>query len=185
MSADHSPTRVSARTTHFHCPFMEVYHQEAHFGDFSKDYFVVDFKRRGGVVAVRDGKMLLVRQYRFLVNATTLELPGGTIDDHEQAEAGLARECLEETGYEIAGLAPVLTYYPGLDNVDNRTLIYWTRDVRERHPFVANPAEIVALEWVPVDTCVDMVFDGRILDAMTVAGILGYALRVQRSPEQV
>src|SRR5262245_44487423 len=113
------PPRVTYRT-----PFMDVVHTHADFGSFAKDYYVVAFGPRGGVVGVRDDRILLVRQYRFLIDGYSWELPGGTIEKHEDVEAGLARECLEETGFAPEALRLLLVYYPGLDNVDNRTSIY-------------------------------------------------------------
>ena len=46
-----------------------------------------------------DGKLVLVRQYRFAVEGRTLEFPAGTIDDHEDPADTVKREIEEETGY--------------------------------------------------------------------------------------
>ena len=47
-------------------PFSKVFHIEAEFDSFKKHYFVTHFGPRVGIVAVRNGKILLVRQYRLL-----------------------------------------------------------------------------------------------------------------------
>ena len=158
-------------------PFLAIRHRRADFEGFAKDYYVVEFKRRGGIVAVREDRILMVRQYRLLTDDLSCELPGGTIEDSEDAEVGLARECEEETGILPKSLKPLLVYYPGLDNVDNRTAIYWTDDLSESRPFVANPREVCEIAWLPLEECLGMVYQGRILDAMSVTGLLGYALR--------
>jgi ADP-ribose pyrophosphatase len=156
---------------------MDVVHGRADFGRFSKDYYVVTFGQRGGVVGVRDGKILLVRQYRYLIDDYSWELPGGTIEKDESAEAGLARECLEETGLRPSGLQLLLVYYPGLDNVDNRTSIYLSQRMEEVRPFIGNPAEVSEIGWFGLEECLSMVFAQRILDAMTIAGLLAYRHR--------
>ena len=44
-------------------PFATLYAAHAEFEGFTKDYYVVDFGRRVGVVAVREGEVLLTAQY--------------------------------------------------------------------------------------------------------------------------
>ena len=166
------PLRISNRETTYQCPFMEITHQQAEFEGFTKDYYVVNFKRRGGVVVLKNGEVLLVRQYRFLLNGASWELPGGTIEDDENVESGLVRECLEETGVRVSALRALVEYYPGLDNVDNRTTVFLSEQAEPVAPFRGNPAEIQEIAWVPLERCLRMVFDREILDAMTVAGLL-------------
>ena len=58
------------------------------------------------VVAVTpEGEVVLVRQYRFGIDAFSLETPGGVVDDGETPDAAVVRELFEETGYR--GDAPV------------------------------------------------------------------------------
>lgn len=47
----------------------------------------------------RDGRHVMIRQYRFGVSATTLETPGGMVDAGEGHGDAARRELLEETGY--------------------------------------------------------------------------------------
>ncbi len=51
------------------------------------------------VALTRDGRSVMVRQYRFGVGYTTLETPGGMVDPGEDSLAAAQRELLEETGY--------------------------------------------------------------------------------------
>jgi 8-oxo-dGTP pyrophosphatase MutT (NUDIX family) len=158
----------------YRTPFMDIVHSRVDFGQVAKDYYVVAFGRRGGVVGVQDGKILLVRQYRFLINGYSWELPGGTIERDESAEAGLARECLEETGWRPKSLRLLVVYYPGLDNVDNRTSVYLAREMERVRPFAPNPTEVCEICWFGLDECIGMVFRQEILDAMTITGLLAY-----------
>lgn len=169
------PRRVSAPIEQYRCPFMTVTHRRAEFDAVAKDYYIVGFKRRGGVVALREGSVLLVRQYRLLIDAPSWELPGGTIEDGENLHAGLARECLEETGVMPHDLEPLVEYYPGLDNVDNRTTIFVSMNTETVRPFEPDPAEVDAIQWIPLEHCLEMVFRREILDAMTIVGLLAFA----------
>lgn len=56
----------------------------------------------GGAVAVpltADGKLVLVRQYRFAAQGRLLEFPAGTIEPDEDPATTVEREIEEETGY--------------------------------------------------------------------------------------
>lgn len=162
-------------------PFMEIRHSRVDFGSFAKDYHVVVFGPRVGVVACRDGSILLTRQYRFLVGGLAWEIPGGRIEAGETVEAAGLRECREETGMICRDFEPLVVYYPGLDNVDNRTTILCTTAVEQPAAFVPDETEVESIFWVPLQECLEMVFDQRILDALTVAGILAFAARRQHT----
>ncbi len=56
----------------------------------------------GGALAVPvtpEGKLVLVRQYRFALQGRLLEFPAGTVERHEDPEKTIQREIEEETGY--------------------------------------------------------------------------------------
>lgn len=56
----------------------------------------------GGALAVPvtpDGKLILLRQYRFAVQGRILEFPAGTIEPNEDPAETIRREIEEETGY--------------------------------------------------------------------------------------
>ena len=56
----------------------------------------------GGALAVPvtpEGKLVLVRQYRFAVQARLLEFPAGTLEPSENPAQTIGREIEEETGY--------------------------------------------------------------------------------------
>jgi 8-oxo-dGTP pyrophosphatase MutT (NUDIX family) len=168
------PVKVSAKQLTYRNPFLQIYLTRANFGEFNKDYYVVHFGPRAGIVAVRDGEVLLVRQYRFLLDELSWELPGGTIEEGEEPMIGAIRECYEETGVTCRNLRQLIVYYPGLDNVDNRTTIFYTEDVEVTNCFVSTTAEVREIVWVPLEKCVEMIFKQGILDAMSIAGLLAY-----------
>jgi ADP-ribose pyrophosphatase len=71
------------------------------------------------IVAIDDGHVLLVEQYRVPLGRPCLELPAGLIGDEtegESAEVSAARELEEETGYSAASVRSLGTFYasPGM-----------------------------------------------------------------------
>jgi ADP-ribose pyrophosphatase len=56
----------------------------------------------GGALAVpytNDGKLAIVRQYRFAAQGRLLEFPAGTVEPGESPEVTIEREIQEEVGY--------------------------------------------------------------------------------------
>src|SRR4051812_44168491 len=49
----------------------------------------------------REGKVLLVKQYRHGLGVISIETPGGVVDEEENLETAVAREMREETGYDF------------------------------------------------------------------------------------
>jgi ADP-ribose pyrophosphatase len=82
--------------------------------------------RTGGVhaaviVAVDDGHVILVEQYRVPIGARCLELPAGLVGDEEAGEAievAAIRELEEETGYRAERVVELGRYYasPGMSS---------------------------------------------------------------------
>lgn len=65
------------------------------------------------ILAVEDGQVLLVEQYRVPLGCRCLELPAGLVgDEHagETIEASAARELEEETGWRAARIETVGTF---------------------------------------------------------------------------
>ncbi len=71
------------------------------------------------ILAIDDGHVLLVDQYRVPLKAKCLELPAGLVGDDsagEAVEVAAIRELEEETGYRAARMVPLGRFYssPGM-----------------------------------------------------------------------
>ncbi|MCJ0762554.1 NUDIX domain-containing protein [Variovorax terrae] len=118
-----------------------------------------------------DGRIGLVRQYRYPVQQVMVEFPAGKLDPGEAVLACAQRELAEETGYTArewarAGmLHPVISYSTEfIDIWFARGLTAGERRLDEGEfldVFSATPAEL--LQWCS---------DGRVTDAKTLTGAL-------------
>lgn len=66
-------------------------------------YYVYEFPTWVSALAVTDdNKVVMVRQYRHGIQETIIEVPGGCVDDSDKSfQEAIARELLEETGYQF------------------------------------------------------------------------------------
>jgi ADP-ribose pyrophosphatase len=98
-------------------------------------------------VLVRDGagRVLLVRQIRYPLGCSTLELPAGLIDPGETPAQAAARELAEEAG--LAGdLREIAAAYVSPGFTDERVHLFEALDVRAA-PGSLDPGEALTVEW--------------------------------------
>ncbi|WP_101294076.1 NUDIX hydrolase [Halegenticoccus soli] len=67
-----------------------------------KKYYWAELATAVVVVAVTDGRVLFVEQYRPTIRETQLELPAGIVEAGESYTRAGARELREETGFEAS-----------------------------------------------------------------------------------
>lgn len=177
------PQHVGKRESVFENQYMKMYRANVQFQDFTKEYFVTEMGERVAVMFLDKEKALLVRQYRFLINDLSWELPGGAITKDETAEQAAIRECLEETGIRPKNLSALFEYNITLDCLDNYTRIFCCSDFEFSEEKAPDMREVVETAWVPLGRCLDMIAGGEIRDSMTMMGLLYYAFkegRIQR-----
>ncbi|MDE3253139.1 MAG: NUDIX hydrolase [Bacteroidota bacterium] len=80
------------------------------------------------VVITEDEKMILVRQYRYPVNQTTLELPGGIMEKGETPLSAAKREMEEETGYTSQDIQFLMKLAPNPALHDNTAYFFLARN---------------------------------------------------------
>jgi len=168
------PISMSPEREIFKNDWLRVYAVKADFGPFSKEYFVTERKGgRVGIIVVRDEQVLLVRQFRFLINDMSWELPGGGRREGETPEEAAVRECREEAGVHCHSIRKVLEYQQGIDVTQSTAVIFECLDFSVAEDLHRNQ-ETDDRAWVPIERCVEMMLDGRIKDSMTMLALLMY-----------
>lgn len=165
------PVRVSPARPIFENQFLRLSSVLADFGSLQKEYFVIDKGTRVGGLIVRGDEVLLVRQYRFLIDEDSWEIPGGGVDQNESPSDALVRECREEAGVSCLQPEPMFSYRLGLDMMDAHIYLFRVRDFSEVAPAVQN-TETEAREWVSLGRCLERIRQGEIRDLMTILALL-------------
>jgi 8-oxo-dGTP pyrophosphatase MutT (NUDIX family) len=137
------------------------------------EYFVRE--SRGYVMIfpfTTDGRVVLVRQYRYGSDSVTLEFPAGTLDDGEAPEACARRELLEETGFSCSRLEalPELYAEPARSPAINYCFI--AHDAQRTHEPRPGIGEVIETEILDLETLWAILRAGS-LDSIACASI-GY-----------
>jgi ADP-ribose pyrophosphatase len=135
-------------------------------------------RHRGSVVLLpmtAPDRILLVQQYRYVVNRRLWELPAGTLEPEESLETAARRECHEEVG-RIAGRAEkLLSFFPSPGFCDEEMHFFLLTDLRQRMPGEAaphqDPDELLNVKEFSVRDVREMVRAGEIADMKTVVGM--------------
>jgi ADP-ribose pyrophosphatase len=117
-----------------------------------------------------DGRIVLVRQYRAPIDRETWELPAGSIDAGEPAEAAARRECEEETGRAPHRLERLGAWFPTPGYCDEEMIFFRVSDLRDPAPGSAHHAdedEHITTTLVTVDEARAMARRGEIVDLKT------------------
>jgi len=138
---------------------------------------IVEHKDAVAVLAMREGKLLFVEQYRPAIRAVTLELPAGLVEPGEDPREAARRELMEEAGFD-AEMQELFSFYSSPGFTDEKITLFQARGLvpRRRPP---DPGEALKVRWLPLDEALSKLFSGELITSSpTVAGLLW--LRGQR-----
>lgn len=127
------------------------------------------------VLAVHEGKMLVVEQYRKPMERSLVEIPAGKLEPGEDPAEAAIRELEEETGFRCESVRPVASFYTSPGFADEILHLYVAEGLTEG---VANPDEDEFLDFSAIDlaTAKRYIAEGRIRDAKTIAAVYAWQM---------
>ncbi|HEY2722890.1 MAG TPA: NUDIX hydrolase [Chitinophagaceae bacterium] len=145
-------------------------------GTLIPSYYVVELPPSVLVFAlVKDGKVLMIEQYRHPVSGISIELPGGFVDEGETALEAAKREMLEETGY-------VFSHYEYLGQVaanpgvlNNFTHMFLAKNIERIQPQTLERSEEITVKLYTVQELFDLLRSNGIIQSLHANGCF-YAL---------
>ena len=167
--------RVS-RTLKYKGNILDVYEDEILTPDGKTAHWdFIGHKGAAAVVAVTDeGKLVMVRQYRNALDRETIELPAGARDYiGEPTLECAARELKEETGYTADSLTLLMTLRTTIAYCDELIDVYLAKGLHKGEQHLDDD-EVITVEEYDTKTLCRMIYEGRLQDAKTVAGIMAY-----------
>jgi ADP-ribose pyrophosphatase len=118
--------------------------------------------------------VVMVSQYRASISRQTWELPAGSLNPGETAEAAALRECEEEIGLVPGHLVRIRGLYPAPGFCDEELIFFLATDLRQPPPDSPNKPdedEDIRVHTVSLAEARRMVADGTIIDLKTAYGL--------------
>ncbi|NLK88398.1 MAG: NUDIX hydrolase [Clostridiaceae bacterium] len=133
-----------------------------------------DIVRHPGASAVvalnGKGELYMVRQFRKPLEAVSLEIPAGKLDQGEDPLECARRELKEETGLSAEKLQHVVSVHSTPGFSDEVLHIYAATHLQEGDS-CADADEFITTEKYSVSRLLEMILEGKITDAKTIIGV--------------
>ncbi len=128
------------------------------------------------VFCVHEGKVALVRQFRYAYGEALLEIPAGKLEKGEDPMLAAKRELEEETGLEAESLKHLFTLYPTPGYTNEKIYIYEAVNVKKGRQHL-DEGEFLNVVYLPVEEAARMVEEGELCDAKTIVALQHYLLQ--------
>ena len=116
------------------------------------------------------GNVLLVRQYRWAVQAVLLEAPAGRLEKGEEPEDGALRELREETGHGADTLMSMGGFWIAPGYSTEYMYAFVATDLRP-DPLPADEDEDIELVPTAWKSIPDLIYNGTIQDSKSISAL--------------
>ncbi len=119
------------------------------------------------VPIMKNGKVLTVKQYRYLAGKDSIEFPCGSVKDGSTHDETASLELVEETGYSSSRMAPVGEFNPYNGVTDEMCCVYLAQDLQYvgGTPDETEEFEVLSFDAKEID---QLISNGTIWDGMTI-----------------
>lgn len=118
----------------------------------------------------KDGKMLLVKQYRHPLGKLIYDLPAGGINRGEDPQQAALRELEEETGYTAENLAWIGRFNWAPGNMAGVVELFFTKDLRNKGQ--PHSEEIANIEFMDFNIVLEKILNGKFIDSTLIIAAL-------------
>lgn len=141
-------------------------------------YGKVCFKSQAvGIIPVDEqGNTWLVGQYRYTLNEWSWEIPMGGSPLGEDCKQTALRELEEETGLIAADIKQIQSVHVSNSITDEKGYVFLATNLSAGKQQLEDTEQGLEVLKLPLSEAIAMAQDGRITDAISVAGLLYLAL---------
>ena len=136
-------------------------------------------EHRGSVVILprlSDGRILLVRQYRYAARRHLWELVAGSMEPGESVIRAARRELQEETGYRAGSLKRLFSFYPSPGVLTEQMHLVEASNLKlsDAAPEEDERIQVRAFSKTEIDKLIQ---ERKIIDGKTLVGVMWQGLK--------
>lgn len=132
----------------------------------------------GGAAALpvlKDGRIILIRQFRPVIEDYILEIPAGRLEIGENGTECISRELQEEIGYQPETIEPLGFVYSSVGFCTEKIHLFVAKDLTPTNTAL-EPDEFIEPVIMELEDALAKIEDGKLVDAKTQIALLRYAL---------
>ena len=174
MDEQHNPWKQLSTREIYQNPWIEIHEDQVINPRGGKGiYGKVVFKNKAiGIIPLDEQQNTwLVGQYRYTLSEYSWEIPMGGGDRHTDPLESARRELKEETGLSAEQWTRIMRLHTSNSVTDEEGFIYLAQEL-EAGETEFDETEDLAIRKLPFAEAVEMVMEGKITDAISIAGIL-------------
>jgi len=132
---------------------------------------IVEHTGGAAVLAETEQGVALVKQFRYAYGEEIYEIPAGKLNAGEDPLEAALRELKEETGLSAERLTLLTVLYPSPGYTNEKIYVYRAENVSsgESRP---DEGEFLNVEYFKKERVLEMIKQGKINDAKTIAAVL-------------
>jgi len=135
------------------------------------------------IVMDKDKKLVMIRQYRYLVNDEVLEFPSGGLLKKEKPEDGARRELKEETGYVCERIYKLGSFYETYGQLNRRIHLFFSPKAersKQKLDRGEEGFEDIKVELINYDKVIDLAMANKIVAMGSSLAILFLKVKIEK-----
>ncbi len=169
-------------------PWFTVRHERLELPDGTvvPDYYVSEYPAWVNIIArTRDGRFLLIDQYRHGLQETAYEIPAGCVEPSDASMLAAAqRELLEETGFGGGEWRQLTVIAPNPATQNNLTYCFVATDVERLGDQTPDATEDLRLHLFTADEVLELLRTDSIRQALMAAPLWRYFYESRERPNK-